>query len=88
MTELSPGCPANNRTLLHAYFLWNYQAMYTADGGDMFTKEQVQNLTKTAVDWFQKKKGSVKPDAFIPDPRADEAAAEEIICLARKTMRR
>lgn len=78
------GVPANNRTLLHAYFLWNYQAMHTADGGDMFTKEQVQNLTKTAVDWFQKKKGSVKPDAFIPDPRADEAAAEEIICLARK----
>ena len=78
------GVPANNRTLLHAYFLWNYQATHTADGKAMFTKEQVRNLTAAAVACFKKKKGELPQDAFIADPRGDETIAEEIISLARR----
>lgn len=78
------GVPANNRTLLHAYFLWNYQALHTADGSDMFSAEQVKKLTETAIEFFHKKNGSHGQDAFITDPRGDEKTAEEIISLARK----
>lgn len=78
------GVPANNRTLLHAYFLWNYQALHTADGADMFTQEQVQNLTNAAVVCFSNKYGEFPQDTFITDPRGDEKTSEEIISLAIK----
>lgn len=78
------GVPANNRTLLHAYFLWNYQATHTAEGVDMFTEEQVKNLTNAAVTCFKRKKGELPQDAFITDPRGDEKITDEIISLALK----
>lgn len=78
------GVPANNRTLLHAYFLWNYQATHTADGADMFTEEQVRNLTNAAVTCFKNKNCEFPNDAFITDPRGDENTAEEIISIALK----
>lgn len=78
------GVPANNRTLLHAYFLWNYQALHTAGGAALFTEEQIKNLTDAAVACFKSKKGEFPQDTFITDPRGDEQTAEEIIRLARK----
>ncbi len=75
------GVPANNRTLLHAYFLWNYQALHTKDGSDMFSKEQVKKLTETAVSLFNKEN---KQDAFITDPRGGKETAEKMISLARE----
>lgn len=78
------GVPANNRTLLHAYFLWNYHALHTAGGLDMFHAEQVKNLTNAAITCFKNEKGAFPQDAFIFDPRGDETIAKKIISLACK----
>lgn len=78
------GVPANNRTLLHAYFLWNYQALHTKDESNMFSEEQVKKLTETAVAFFNKEKAGNRQDAFITDPRGGKATAEKMISLAKE----
>ncbi|MFA5562544.1 MAG: tannase/feruloyl esterase family alpha/beta hydrolase, partial [Eubacteriales bacterium] len=87
------GVPAKNRTLLHAYFLWNYRALHTADGTPLFQQEQVRALSEAAVAYFHPaQQGTWPKPTFIPDPRAAFAArpgttgqvAEEILRLARE----
>lgn len=64
------GVPANNRTNLHTYFLWTYNAMKKS--GAVFTREELERVTQSAV-LFSKQTGLSDPaDQFVSNPRATE----------------
>ena len=62
------GVPANNRTCLHAYFVWNYQALHTEDGTPMFTDDQIRRLQDRVTALFVEEGLCGEDTAFIPDP--------------------
>lgn len=44
------GVPAHSRTKLHAYFLWNWQKLHTADGKPLFSKAQERAFQKATLE--------------------------------------
>ncbi|MDR3261812.1 MAG: tannase/feruloyl esterase family alpha/beta hydrolase [Tannerella sp.] len=62
------GAPANNRTHLHAMFLWNYKTG-KADSRNQFTREQVQSVTDAVIAANAGKDGGYPGDCFLTDPR-------------------
>jgi feruloyl esterase len=62
------GAPANNRTHLHALFLWNHQVANACDC--RFTPEQLTQITDEIIRSNAGKDGGLPTDDFLTDPRA------------------
>ena len=62
------GVPANNRTNLHTYFLWTYNAIKKS--GVVFTREELEHVTKSAVEFSKYTGFSATEDQFVSNPRA------------------
>ncbi|MDR1879479.1 MAG: DUF6351 family protein [Tannerellaceae bacterium] len=85
------GAPANNRTHLHALFLWNYKTG-KANPLHHLTKQQVRAVTDAVIAANAGKDGGYREDAFLTDPRmatftpdmvADFLTQEQIKMLER-----
>ncbi|MDR6550799.1 tannase/feruloyl esterase family alpha/beta hydrolase [Paenibacillus qinlingensis] len=63
------GAPANNRTHLHAGFLWNYKAVNQVLEGEVFSKEKVDEITNAVIEQWRGKDGGAPGDNFLTDPR-------------------
>lgn len=61
------GAPANNRTHLHAYFLWNFMAQQAAKGG--LTAEKFALIQRYTLADCAGKDGGLPTDGFLTDPR-------------------
>ena len=66
------GMPANNRTFLHIYFLWNHIHLRPKNRGPLFSAAEIQAITASAVSYFQKLGEGEKGDCFITLPRGDD----------------
>jgi feruloyl esterase len=62
------GAPANNRTHLHSWFLWNYQQT-NRNPEDLFTSEQIKQISDTLIKENAGKDGGLPCDDFLTDPR-------------------
>lgn len=69
------GVPANNRTFLHTYFVWNYVHLRRPDGRVLFREKQIRDITACAVKFYQQRGDGVPGDNFITYP----VQSEEII---------
>lgn len=70
------GVPANNRTNLHTYFLWNHNHLRSKDGKSMFTDAEIEKITGTAVEFFQLNGDGEKGDNFITQSYTDERTVD------------
>lgn len=61
------GAPANNRTHLHAYFLWNYHVQQAIGGG--LTQAKLDMVHKRVLTACAGKDGGLAADDFLTDPR-------------------
>lgn len=66
------GVPANNRTLLHTYFLWNHVHLRPKNKGALFSVSEIQAVTDSAVKYFQTMGDGIEGDNFISFPKAEE----------------
>ena len=66
------GVPGFDRTHLHTYFLWSYRQMHRADGTCLFTKTEIQSITKKAIAYCQEKGIAEKGKQFISLPPTDK----------------
>ena len=71
--------PANNRTLLHTYFLWNHVHLRRPDGRVLFTQEEIGQITGLMTEFFQHKGDGCPGDPFISLPQAGDALLEEAV---------
>lgn len=62
------GMPANNRTHLHAAFVWNWRA-FNDRPGSALSAEDVARLTAAIVASVGGRDGGAPGDAFLTDPR-------------------
>lgn len=77
------GVPANNRTNLHAYFLWNHVHLRRRDGSVMFTEEEVTKITETAVR-FCRGRGDGQPgDNFVSAPYKNENTIPDFLVFLK-----
>jgi feruloyl esterase len=63
------GAPANNRTHLHASFIWNLIAANPKAGGTAISQKKMAFLSKLAIRNCDGKDGSALNDNFLTDPR-------------------
>ena len=70
------GVPANNRTMLHTYFLWNYVHLHTTHGEKMFTDEEIVTITDCATDFFRRSNGGEPNDNFISLPQSEPSLTD------------
>ena len=63
------GSPAINRTHLHSYFVWNYQAMHNVEGQSAFTADEIAELNRNVVHTCAGHDGGAPTDDFLSDPR-------------------
>lgn len=63
------GGAAINRTHLHSYFVWNYQATHTVEGKSALSPETIGELDKAIVASCAGKDGGAPTDDFLTDPR-------------------
>ena len=62
------GAPANNRTHLHASFIWNLQA--NNDGGhEIVSKKKMELLSEIVIKNFKAQDCGAPEDRFLSDPR-------------------
>lgn len=64
------GVPANNRTMLHTYFLWNHVHLRTPEGRKLFTDEETVIITDCATEFFRNSNGGLPHDNFISFPQS------------------
>ncbi|OAM91658.1 hypothetical protein AW736_02335 [Termitidicoccus mucosus] len=62
------GAPANNRTHLHAMFVWNWQAAHKTPDS-FLTREKIALVTKAVLAAGAGKDGGAPTDNFLTDPR-------------------
>ncbi|WP_421944701.1 tannase/feruloyl esterase family alpha/beta hydrolase [Pedobacter sp.] len=60
--------PANNRTHLHAGFLFHYQ-MLNQNGKPLFSKNELSFIAKRINQTYAVQSGGIKGDNFLTDPR-------------------
>lgn len=65
------GVPANNRTFLHTYFLWNHRHLFQNGGQVLFTYEMITQITGYAAEFFQSRSDGAPGDCFVTNPAAD-----------------
>lgn len=75
------GVPANNRTNLHTYFLWNHVHLRTRDGRRLFTPEQSKVVTDAAVVFYQRRGDGQTGDPYITAPRSTPDVIEEFLAF-------
>ena len=63
------GAPANNRTHLHASFIWNSQAVNPRVGGAAISQKKMALLAKLTIRNCNGKDGGAPGDNFLTDPR-------------------
>ena len=78
------GVPANNRTLLHTYFLWNHVALCRPDGRALFGTHEIERITDAATRFFRDSNGGAPDDNFIALPRADRT--EDLLAALRDAL--
>lgn len=70
--------PAHARTALHAYFLWNWQALHRADGSMLFSSEQERSWHAAALETLAPFEPMPRARRrFVSDPRIWNAALRE-----------
>ncbi|MDR1402247.1 MAG: tannase/feruloyl esterase family alpha/beta hydrolase [Tannerellaceae bacterium] len=75
------GAPANNRTHLHALFLWNY-LQSNKNQENKFTRQQIESITNAVLRTNAGKDGGYPGDHFLTDPRMAEFNPETLdTCL-------
>ena len=75
--------PAHARTALHAYFLWNWQALHHPDGSLLFTQAQERSWREAVLEAFAPGEKLERAKwRFVSDPRWTPALLEESIRLA------
>ena len=62
------GVPANNRTMLHTYFLWNHVHLRTPDGRKLFSVDEIRKITDSVTAFFQQRGYGQTGDNFISLP--------------------
>lgn len=78
------GVPANNRTFLHTYFLWNHRHLRSNHGSPLFTKQEIEAVNTAAVNYFQHIGDGQPGDGFITFPKADTDCIQELIDWIQK----
>ncbi|MBR5444991.1 MAG: tannase/feruloyl esterase family alpha/beta hydrolase [Clostridia bacterium] len=78
------GVPANNRTFIHTYFVWNFVHLHDKDHGPLFTEEQICGITDSAVQFFQSRGDGMPGDNFITCPSQSEEDIREFLSFLRK----
>ena len=73
------GVPANNRTHLHTYFLWNHIHLRTPAGECLFTNKEIEDITDTAVAFYQQCGDGETGDTFITAPKATPEIIEAFL---------
>lgn len=63
------GAPANNRTHLHASFIWNLQAVNPKTGGVPISQKKMELLSGLLIRDCNGKDGGAPGDNFLTDPR-------------------
>ncbi len=77
--------PANNRTHLHAYFLWGYRTIKEMRP-EPFTHELLDAVTLHAVAYSRATGHSAPEDLFVNDPCADSAYIDGFIAYLAEHM--
>jgi feruloyl esterase len=81
------GAPANNRTHLHALFLWNY-LQSNKEPENKFTPRQIASITNAVLRANVGKDGGYSGDNFLTDPRMAEFDPETLdTCLTCEQIR-
>ena len=70
--------PANNRTMLHTYFLWNHRWL-RKDGRGIFSSEEVKKISDCAALFYQMKGDGEPGDNFVSFPSGKTEDIEEFI---------
>lgn len=79
------GVPANNRTLLHTYFLWNHVHLRKPDGRKLFSADEIARITDIVTSFYQSKRDGCQGDSFISLPQAsDQLIAHTLSYLSKK----
>lgn len=78
------GVPANNRTMLHTYFLWNYVHLHPENKGPLFSEEKTEKINSCVVEYFQMLGDGKAGDNFITLPKADEKTVDDLIEFLHK----
>jgi feruloyl esterase len=76
------GAPANNRTHLHALFLWNHQVTNACDC--QFTPEQLAQITNEIIRANAGKDGGLPTDNFLTDPRTATLPYDQLPVFLKK----
>ena len=63
------GGPGNNRTHLHASFIWANKAFNPEAGGTMIPQKKMALLARLTIQHRNKKEGGAAADNFLTDPR-------------------
>jgi feruloyl esterase len=72
------GVPANNRTLLHTAFLWNYKALNQGIESSLLP-EKIALITKKMLSLRSGKDGGTLDDKFFTDPRSVEFKLNDVL---------
>lgn len=73
------GVPANNRTMLHTYFLWNHVHLYRPDGKRLFSQDEITTITDLVTAFFQERGDGCPGDRFVSLPQASEKLIDEAL---------
>lgn len=73
------GVPANNRVLLHAYFLWNHNHLRTKEGRVMFSSEDVNKITDIANEYFNLKGDGEEKNNYISFPYINKSTITDFL---------
>lgn len=81
------GAPANNRTHLHTDFLLHY-VLANAPGGVVFSKEDLEFISKKIVSTFAGKDGGAATDSFLTDPRMAKFSLDSLFACNINTRKK
>lgn len=72
--------PAHDRTALHAYFLWNWQASHREDGSMLFLGPQEKSWRRAVLDVLARRETMARARGrFVSDPRWSADEREEAL---------
>jgi len=63
------GSPGNNRTHLHALFVWNLKAVNPGIGGTAISQQKMALLSRLTIQNSRRNEGGAPDDKFLTDPR-------------------
>lgn len=63
------GAPANNRTHLHTFFIWNLIANNQGQPNEIISQKKISLFSKLVIQYCVGKDGGAPGDGFLTDPR-------------------